>query len=1758
MKGFKFIILAIFLLISVITPVVLAQQPTFLIDDVFPYNNNATVRICSNSNTTVTNSFSFNSTFRNSLTNVTIINATITQCGGSLHGAQYNSSNVTGNLSLVSRNVSGECPSAQQIRPIFQAPFPQCADFVLDISWSDTNQTMNVTALNDTLSGGLFNPVSMNTSVVTLNQFILKTQDIGGSTVGNVILMGWNDTRQSYADYSRGPALSASDGYFLQHCRGTVLANNGTCIGQSSFHPRNQCMWHGINFFSFESGGGAGIDCLSLNNTRFIGFDFISSNTTNNTLFVNKLSTFTLNKSSSVSFANVFGVNMNNPFGGGPVFVNLSAVRVFDTTGSLTYSQTLSANEAGFVPPFFIDVNRPYTIELTIGNDKFNYSFVSPSTGMFGAVIMIPNGTTSYTIVKGQVVNESNVAQGVAGAVVYAKFHEFFSPPMGISFVNSTTTDSKGLFTLRLPTTSFQADPFSGFVRPFPEYDLYVVATNTSGAGVPLFFPTVEANDDRGSIVQGIITALRPIKMKAGGQVSVNVSVGNSSGLLSELNKFDANKATGEVISDSTSKMSMIDIFEGSNPPSTVNVPLLSPTGNVVFTILGQRQVFGFGDAPINGICINYTNVNQGASSPMTCNLTNPGYLNLSVINCNSIFNPSTCTQQEQLGSFHPWFENKLVVTNTTNTLMHIRGGSFLLENLLRSGTSWSNISLPLPAGTYTISFVPSFEFSRFTSVENSTSFTITAGQITTLNLRRGQGFQIEPRFPAPALSANNSINITVRDPSTFSVLTNNNVSAQVTLLFRNKTAASVPIYLTYDAGSETFGNTTVNFSARWANRTVGTGILKADKYFMYINVTNVSTTATRYTSTMLMPTSLSDFSVGVDLGGFTFGTGQFIRGKVFAFDTTTSPPTAKTGNVTVKILDLTGTLVNSTVGPVTSGEGTFSVLAPSTIGFYPMVVLVNSTDNKTGNAEMFFQVSNLATKVSTDRFSYATSDNVIVSVEVRNASSGAGISDASVEVTVDSHQNPVSSITDSGGKATVTLNPTTVTGSTWSFGFHSIKVKISKDTPTQVINLETFYGFEARGLELFVEPEKPSYSISEAVKVKVFTPPGTSLTGNPTAILDGQTNVTYQASQLAPNFYQFNFGTQTTGRHNVQISASTSSGTQTVFTGFEVIATNILVETRRGSNVQFVFDANELLNLTVTVINATNGSVVPNQAVEALLYKVSPPNDINITRNVSTTNAAGFANMTLNVSNRGGPHYIQVSVGGQKQYVGVMVSSLAVSLMNATPGSTGAAIVSSFSATPGSTVNIFVNASSAGSNVADGSLVTLRLWAFGRPIEITNTTTSGNSSLSFAIPSFAPRLTYGLDVSVTTTSSSIGFAPPAALTVTGSAALKLGVEPNRHSYTTGSSGSVTAVLTYENGTAALGHNITFERGLPGTSAIVIGTAITSSTGAATVSPSSMGTSDGEYFVHAFVTNESTVSAYSGYTVSSLNVSLVTNKTSYNIGEGIGFSVTVRNASTGLEINASTGTGFVMVFDRDRGLVTVPLTVGNDQPYTANLSIPNESAAIGTYGVGAEFTYNGSKGFAFTLLSIRNASATVNLDIPSNITAGTAFNATIKSPLTATGALTVFSPAATSVVYDNTSITMTGGTAQNISLTLSDTGVYVFLFRVEGVGDNSTVSTIKNVTSGAVPAVWTGSSLTANSTSFSSGSTVFILSNVANSTATVLTISGNVTVTTSLPLTQTSGSNFYTTLTPSSTGTYYVRLDKSTASAMANSMFVVT
>jgi len=1670
--------------------------------------------------------------------------------------------------------------------PLNNGTDPFCVLFVLNGDNAPfTNKTIQIngTVFNKTdyatasslecASGGC------NGTMFTINYFSIETKDAAGTALPNTVFMAFDNSTKTFI--YEGPAMTDSQGYWAEHCIGIVNQSSGACVNATPLlgDVPNSCWTHGIDFPVNPPPEVP--QCLLNQTTTIRAFDFISSNTSqgNASAIIPLVLSMSTEAAAMMIMPNLWspdvqGNNMND--------LNVSEINV-TLNNALISHITSSGGQEGGKAPAFIEPYKVYNITFNYSGTNYIFPFMTPTSGMTGAQILIVNNTSfgpsDYRIFIGKVVNETQYP--VAGAVVYAQFFKGPSGGMGITFFNSSVTDSNGIFSIRVPRSREPSGNNQGY---FPTYQFYVVSNQTN-SGVPIYFPTINNNNNRGYFAIGDNTVLPPLTLKAGGEVDVNVTLNNATMILSELNKF-TNLGTGVVRGDTTGKNTMTsmfssDMFPVSQRPTSINIPLLSPTGSVVVNLFGKNTSIG-GDPMAGSIvnsCFNTTvpTVTQGAKTSVKCSLAQPGYLNLTVWTCQNIFaalngDYSQCDMSMRAGRSDFWFEMNGVLRNSSGYVVgYLSQEGILLENLAGFGANEIALRIPLPPGNYTLELASPFEYSRYLNVYNKTAFAITAGGTTILNLTRGNSWNIQPMFnPSFTLSGSNPINVSVSD-STGNLLNNSSVSLTARILFLNKSNA-IPssIIFNYDSDRKTFYNSTFNMSS------FGLG---AGKYLILLNATN-TTNSVSYTILNTMPVHAYDFQVGTDFGGFTFGTGQTVSAKIFAYGTNVNPPTplnASQGNVTIKVYDESGAeknVVNST-SAITNGQGSLNITMPNALGFYEIVTSVRTTSNTFGVSDNWVQISNLNVKMTTDKQNYQSNDNAVLTVQISNATNGSSIQGASIEVVADSSSTPAMGTTGSDGKAAITLNASTHSGSTsWSNGWHNLKVKISKRTDTDVIKLDSWYGFDVRGFDLFIRPDKPSYSATDNVTIAAYGPLE-SFTIPPSGVKVDGTTLTqcWDTSEgecttpLANSKYHINdawssgakyieLGNWSVGHHNVEITVSSGGGQQKFYTGFDVSNYNIIATTDR-----FSYDLNQNITLTIKA-SYINGTVLSNQNVTATLYKAQPPNDIYVTQNNGTTDSSGQATIKLNAT-QPGFNYIKINMNGQLQFIGVQVSSLKVNLLDSSRN-----IVTNYYASAGSSITIYVNATSGGNNVPNGSTVSAKLWSFGNSIDLpTNTTTNGNATITFSISSSAPTQMYGLEVRITTTSGEQGFAQPSTLTVTGGSSLQLAISADRsfsNPYKTGDTAILSASLTYSNGTAVEGYNVTFEVGSEGSRSQTIGTAVTGSGGTATKTfVISNNYTDGPYFVHAYLTDNTDAQAYSGFMISSLKVDVMTNKNSYAPGENITLNITVNNRTSGSQVNVTSM--FVILFNKDKGEINNYFTPSGAQPYRLNVSMSNESGSIGTYPMAIIAFVNQSQGVGFTMVDVKNASQSLNLSLPSTISAGSYFLANISSSLNGTATLRIFSPTASNVVYENTSITLsTSGTPNAaVNLTMSNPGVYVFNAFVSGIGTTTQIVTVSAPLSGTIPAVWTGTASTNSTSTFTTSDTVYVRSNIANATATILTVdtTTNTTISASLPLTLNSSTTYYGALGSSNLASgrkYFVRLDTSTSTGIINTMFMVS
>ena len=1684
---------------------------TVCLSDAYNVAGSETLKVCTDSASPVLGyNLWYNSTGPMNLTNLGIINATYLK-----NGTAYNSA-------MGITNSSG------------------CAEFVLNKTLAPfTNETIPIwaTAYNNPN----FTAASpYNKTILTINYVALHTVDASGNAIPNSVIMLYNDSSKSYL--SQGPALSASDGWFVENCVGIINASG--CVNPFNSTYNEICVVHGIPFPS-QNGTYNG-SCQITKSGSAVGYDFLGSNSSQSTTFSpGTASAVVINKHTAVGFANFMTFSGNNPMNQ-PKQLFASVLNVNDVNGTLVYSminqQQVNKSKGG-VAPFFILPNYEYKISTSIpGMGNYTFSYMAPSTGMTGAEIQVPNSSVyasnGKTVLVGKVVNESG--SPMPNAIVYVQIANSGGGSQGISFINSSFTDANGKYSVTVPSTKIVSQ--RGMQMPYPVYQLYVISADTNG-GVNNYFPTIDNNQNRGYFAQGTTAVLPPVTVKAGGIIDVNVTL-NGMGLVeSELGHFK-NLATGLVRNEVASKFTMVSIFSGVTSPTSLIIPLISPASTVSLALFGKNQSIGGprnGSEPVLGACFTQASTTQGAIGSAQCNLTTPGYLNITVNSYNSIFNQTSPVNDSSsyAGSFQFWFDTKGIIRNQSgNPVMFLSPDGGLLGDLIGQGRNSPSLSIPLPPGTYTLELAPDADFSQHLGVYNTTPFTITQNAATNLTISRSNSWDIQPQFPPSLiLAGQNQLRLQVMQMGM--PLTNSSINVSIEFLYMNKSAVSNSVTLNY-----TSGQGGAAFIGKVNPSTMG---ITAGRYWMLVTATS-TIKGVNYTTKRTFPINIFDFQVGLDTGGFTFGTGQIINANLFAYNTSGAQPVginATAGNITITLYDALGNKVITAATPsaMTDGQATANITLPQQTGFYQLVVKIVSSTGTEGVSENWVRISTLSITSSTDRQAYGTTDNVSLKIQVLNLSSTLPITNATVQAIVDGASTPATGVTNSNGVAILKLNPSvnSQTLGKWAFGYHNIKYTITKETSSDVMKIDSYSGFDVRGLSAQIVFDRPSYQLTDNVTAFTYFPPGTSASGV-SAVVDGNSSMQFSGTQSGGG-YQINLGKYSVGHHNVKFTITDNSGnTQDIYEGFDVSAYIIKMQTDK-----FSYSKGEPINITITV-SYPNGSVASGVNASVSLLKPQQQNNVLLKSSSGVTSTAGTYSAILNTSSAG---FIAVKaiVNGQPAFGGISVSTLTLNLTDSSGTPT-----SSFTGAPGTNVTINIT-----TNAPDSSTVNARIWAFGSPIDLPPANvTSGKAAIIFTIPSDAPQQTYGMDVQVVSPDGQQGFAVPSSLTVRGGSAASIITGTDRRLYSSSDTAQLFATVTYENGTGVSGKYVSFEVGSKSGAIKSVGTAITDSSGNARISYPLSNLSNGQYFMHAYLTNSTGVQQYNGFNIVGYNVRVTTNKQEYHPGDVINLTLTVTNATSGTSItNAQSANVYVFT---PHGQVQYSFTLSGSSPYHVNLTVPSDSSAVGTYPLRAEVTSGQNNGAGGSIVRVVSTQGGLNISVPSQINAGQAFNVSILTSLNGTGSLTIFSPAINNVTYQNNAVSLINATWSNVTINLSQPGVYILRAQQNNVGTFDKAINVIGSGSNA-PRVWTGTSLSANTTSFTTSQNVYLESNTANATARVFMNDAlGDTISYSVKLNQMNSRTYYGVLSSSLTitGDAFVRLDTNKASGVANSLIKIS
>ena len=1168
----------------------------------------------------------------------------------------------------------------------------------------------------------------------------------------------------------------------------------------------------------------------------------------------------------------------------------------------------------------------------------------------------------------------------------------------------------------------------------------------------------------------------------------------------------------------------------GQQKPKSASVELLAPTTGsdtqVAYNVWGLS-----GPSGPSGqyLCAKNVKVDQGKDTASTCSLANGGYITLDVDQYGSIVQQgqSKAANTEDFGFF---FENELVVRDsTTGDLVSYLGPDGSQQFFLKKDGVTTDVGIPVPAGKYTVELRPSDEFGRYTSVNDTATVDVTSGSSTSVTLDRGRPFEIRPRSDrftrSLKRSSSNTLAVQVADPVTGAQLSDSELTVTAQLRNRDGTVAADPVELSYNATDSSFDTKTFNPKSQGVD---------AGTYDIAITASHESGSRT-YNSTVSAPAQVTGIQTYIDFSSRSVAPGSDLLGLVKAYDGGSGVGTAA-NNVDITVYDSNGKQV-STTNPssgLSSGEGSFSVTMPSDPGRYRVTAKVD-TGSKQGIAQRVVRVSELELSVETDKRTYSPTDSVDVAIEATDTTDGSAVTDATVELQVDGTRKITS--TDANGEATVSLDPTAVAGGSWDRGY-PVRVRLTQETSTGVVRKTAGTGFEVRSFDARAAPTSRSFAPSESAKMDVFVPTDKTISSVRVTGLDGE-SVSIggnSVSNPASGLYRVDLGQLPVGEHIATARVTTQGGTT------ETATTQLLVKSYEisASLNKRTFTTSETVDLTVG-IRKPDGTAVSNQGVDVSLNSTGPVREVDSAS--TTTDSSGEASVSLSPSSGGG-HFLEVSVGDQKRYLGLSVSDVSVRLEDS-----AGTIVDGYDAEPGTTKTLYVGASkSGGSDVSDGSEVTAYIDAFDERIQLGSaTTTNGEASIDVDVPESVPAREYGLAVRVTTTDGTGTTA--GVLNVTGANAKQITAATNESAFSPGETVELAATVTSGDGSPIANQNIDFVLQSEGSAERLVATTSTNSDGVATYDydiPS--GASDGEYVLKTALSDTPSIRSYSGYQVRSFDVSVEAEDGPFAPGDSVSLTVTATDDSG----NAVSATGGSLSLVLPGSNAETKLSLSGSAPYDVSVTVPNSGDVTGTRSVSVTLDKDRTSDTDSTLIDVRDDTQSANLSVAGPLTAGQSTTVTVNGTVDQTATLTAFSPNA-GTVASNGSVAVSSSSDTTTSLTIDSPGTHIVKLSVPKVGTITEVVEVQPA-SGNV-SVWTGTGVSTNATEFTTSEDIYLKTDQKGMTATVIGDDGSY----QIALDQQSGDTYYGTLsTDRSSGVYLVRLDSADATGVNETIVEVS
>lgn len=1565
--------------------------------------------------------------------------------------------------------------------------------FTFDSANTDYNYVANPLQIKVTAGDASYSSADgANRAVFTANHYQISAKDAAGNSLSQFPVMFYNTSTNE----SLGTAFAAGTSTLSFGCQGVEVDGNCTNPDTDSagtIHmPSGQTVTGPVSIQTFDIAGGDA--SAKVDPTR-------------------GATTLTADTETAVMFYQTIAITDSgtNP---SPNEIVLSNADTGNTIARIDNSGGGGGGggSAGGAP-LFLRTNVKYNITF-VNTDSFGTEtrYLTQATGgMSETGFRIATSSVSTSTVTGQVVDESG--NPVSDAVVIAE------PDSGTNLFtdlyNSTTTDSNGLFTMELPENS-ELDPGFG-------YGFRLVGTDTS-SGTPIYYPTPDTNEGEGYVVNSGKTVIPPMTIKKGGVVDVSLSGSLPGFAFTTLSQV----STAYPSLTRTANSNGFNQFSFSgNTPSGATVSLLSPTTGTDTQV--AYNVWGLSSPKT--VCANAVSVSQGSVTSSSCSLSSPNYLNLSVKQYDSIIQQSN-SEYATVEDYGFFWENKLVIRDANNNdLVTFLGPGGAQQFFLDRPTNPNDIKIPVPDGDYEVELRPTNEFADRTSVNDTTTYSVSGGSTKNVQLDRGEAFRIEPvetRMDLPLTrSKDNTIAVEVYDPGTENELTGSDpVSVTAQLLNPDGTTASSEVSLSYDSsGKGVFETTTFNPSSLGVD---------AGSYKGKVTVTHTDGSRT-YETTRTDPVRVTGFSTGIRLSSRTVSPGGTVLGQIYAFDSN-GGITTSASDVDILVYNQNGKQVTATnpASGLSSGEGSFSLTMPDEPGRYRIATRITSGSSQ-GIAETDVTVNQLDVSVSTDRTVYAPDDPVSVTITATDATDGSAIADAPVEIAFTSQT--LSRTTDANGEVQLTLDPDTYgTEGAWEHG-HGISATVTHDTSTEIVRQTARTGFEVQQFEARAESTAETFTSSEKPTIDVFVPSSVTIS-SVTPYLDGEKVTANSISTPADGIRRVELDSQSVGEHVVTLQVTAGSGaSQNATTQFAVQDNQIT-----GSLPKRAYDTGETIDLTVTVRDA-NGNAVSDKSVSAELNRTEPIETVATAS--GSTDSSGEVTLSMS-SNKAGFHFIKVTVGQQEKVVGLRISDVTAQLEDSSGNP-----VTEYEAEPGTTQTIHVSAKNADDTaITDDSQVTAYVTVFDDTIKLgTAKTTSGDASIDFKIPPSVPAREYQLFVEVVESGGPGTGTTSGTLKITGANAYQIAAKTDQRAYSPGQTATLTAKVTTGDGSPVSGKSVDLVTKSEGTAAQRVATVTTNSDGVAEYDytiPS--GASDGEYVLKTALSNSQSVQAFSGYRVRSIDVAVDAEDGPFNPGDTVSLTLYTNNSATGDTVSATSGSLSLALPGSN---VEKSLSLSGSSPYSVSLSLPDDSRLIGSRSLSVTASKNKASDTTATLIDIESDTETANLSVSRPVTAGESTTVTVTGSLDTTGVLTAFSPNAGSVAH-NSSVSVSSTSETTKSITIDTPGTYVVKLSVPTVGTITRVVDVEPASS--APAVWTGTSVSGNATSFSTGEDIYIKTNKPGMTATLVSPDTTYTV----ALNEQSGDTHYGVLSKSrASSVYMVRLDSGTATNVDNTIIEV-